>query len=603
MVQQAGLALKRKLTLLKKVIAADTEIFETPMNVWLCNVESHLMETLKIHGGVDSIAGKLATSYGISTSDSRPVLSIKNEVLGKNKSILESIPVIRECFIECMSVNKLVPGDIVLLNKGDLVPANGYFVYGLGSSNVLVNEYNITGKSEAVRVSSENPFLFYGNRVVDGSCMMFVTAIGKTTLSYKMIGMLIHNLQSLLYFQGGGYDFYYKKRTSSCYSSSGILLGPALNRTPVGDGRTQISPTETAPLTVEPPSPANFTLPGHIEEASTFFPEYPWMTSSDSDSESSGKFSGATIASERLCKWQNLLARTSKEYDFLISEFISVLKSGCMKDIKEVTVQIRLLTKDNSDNRLRIGRAGAVEPLVRLLLSKDSELQECVVTAILNLSLCDENKQLIASSGVVKPLVQVLKDGTPTAKENAACVIAQLSKVGNNKVVFGQSGAIPHLVSLLKNAEIHGKKDASAALYQLLTEETNKLKALQVGIIKPLLELVAKFKSGDVGVIAACLLNMLVPIAQARTTLVQEGGIPILVMILEIGSQLQKEIAVKSLLLICKDCVVYCKMVTRRKRAIRILNSLSQHGCGIAKEMVPFLCSEICPSLFHFFSI
>lgn len=280
-----------------------------------------------------------------------------------------------------------------------------------------------------------------------------------------------------------------------------------------------------------------------------------------------------------------MLTHTPNESNFVISELVFQLMSSCITDKKQAAMQIRLLTKNNSDNRLRIGRAGAFEPLVRLLSSSDSELQEYVVTAILNLSLCDENKQLIASSGSIKPLVGVLKDGTPMAKQNAACVIAQLSKLGNIKVVFGQSGAIPHLVSLLKNGGTSGKTDAAAALSQLLSEEKNKLKALEAGIIRTLLELVADFERSNVGVIAACLLDMLVPIVEARTTMVDEGGIPVLVQILDVGSQLQKEIAVKALLRICKDSVVYCTVVTRNG-AIPILDTLSRRGNRIARDKV-----------------
>ncbi|CAN6990347.1 unnamed protein product [Brassica rapa subsp. trilocularis] len=67
-------------------------------------------------------------------------------------------------------------------------------------------------------------------------------------------------------------------------------------------------------------------------------------------------------------------------------------------------MEIRLLSKNKPENA-----------------SKSSKPER--VTAIMNLSLCDENKDLIASSGAIKPLVKVLKMGTPTAKVNAACAL------------------------------------------------------------------------------------------------------------------------------------------------------------------------------------
>ncbi|CAN6899994.1 unnamed protein product [Brassica oleracea] len=110
------------------------------------------------------------------------------------------------------------------------------------------------------------------------------------------------------------------------------------------------------------------------------------------------------------------------------------------------------------------------------------------VTAIMNLSLCDEKKDLIASSGAIKPLVRVLKMGTPTAKVNAAYALLLISQVEDNKVAIGRSGVIPLLVNLLETGEFRAKKNASTALYSLCSAKENKLRAVQSGIMKPLVD-------------------------------------------------------------------------------------------------------------------
>jgi hypothetical protein len=56
-------------------------------------------------------------------------------------------------------------------------------------------------------------------------------------------------------------------------------------------------------------------------------------------------------------------------------------------------MEIRLLAKNKPGNRLKIAKAGAVKPLISLVSSADSQLQENDVTMILNLSLCNENKE------------------------------------------------------------------------------------------------------------------------------------------------------------------------------------------------------------------
>ena len=55
-----------------------------------------------------------------------------------------------------MSINDLLPGDIVHLAIGDQVPADGVFVSGF---SMLIDESSLTGESEKVMVTAENPFL------------------------------------------------------------------------------------------------------------------------------------------------------------------------------------------------------------------------------------------------------------------------------------------------------------------------------------------------------------------------------------------------------------------------------------------------------------
>ena len=66
--------------------------------------------------------------------------------------------------------------------------------------------------------------------------------------------------------------------------------------------------------------------------------------------------------------------------------------------------------------------SGAVAALIPLLWCSDSWTQEHAVTALLNLSLLEENKALITNAGAVKSLIYVLKRGTETSKQNAVLV-------------------------------------------------------------------------------------------------------------------------------------------------------------------------------------
>ncbi|XP_059626942.1 uncharacterized protein LOC132269702 [Cornus florida] len=130
---------------------------------------------------------------------------------------------------------------------------------------------------------------------------------------------------------------------------------------------------------------------------------------SDCNSDRSGEFSTASSQSQRL-----LVACDTENSDQLIRQLVPAL----MRD------QSRIKSKW----RWRSGSSPRTSP--RTESRSLAPLQEYGVTAILNLSLYDENKELIASSLAIKPLVRALKVGTSTARENPA--YAHLIKVGTS---------------------------------------------------------------------------------------------------------------------------------------------------------------------------
>ncbi|KAL8127961.1 uncharacterized protein LOC141721823 [Apium graveolens] len=303
---------------------------------------------------------------------------------------------------------------------------------------------------------------------------------------------------------------------------------------------------------------------------------------SDCNSDRSGEFSSTSVTSRQM-----LTSCATVNSDDMIEQLVSDLDSSCVDDQKLAALELRLLAKNKPENRIKIAQAGAIKPLISLILSTDLQLQEYGVTAILNLSLCDENKALIASAGAIKPLVKALRIGNSTAKENAACALLRLSQVEENKIAIGRSGAIEMLVNLLETGNLRGKKDASTALYSLCSVKENKIRAVEAGIMKPLVELMADFGSNMVDK-SGFVLSLLVSVVEARVAVVDEGGIPVLVEIVEVGSQRQKEIAAAILLKLCEDSSVYRTMVAR-EGAIPPLIALSQSGTSRAKQKAEIL--------------
>ncbi|XP_057532404.1 U-box domain-containing protein 4-like isoform X1 [Amaranthus tricolor] len=302
---------------------------------------------------------------------------------------------------------------------------------------------------------------------------------------------------------------------------------------------------------------------------------------SDCNSDRSGEFSCASSENRRKL-WLSCTGTGDDFSEDFIQQLVRGLESSSIDEQKQAAMEIRLLAKNKPENRVKIAQAGAIKPLISLINSSDLQLQEYGVTAILNLSLCDENKDHITSTGAIKPLVRALRTGTSTAKENSACALLRLSQLDENKSLIGRSGAIPALVDLLENGGLRGKKDASTALYTLCSLKENKMRAIGAGIMKPLIELMADFGANMVDK-SAYVLSLLVTLPEARPALVEEGGIPVLVELVEVGSHRQKEIAAAILLQLCEDSGVYRTLVGR-EGAIPPLVALSQSGTSRARK-------------------
>ncbi|KAI4991397.1 hypothetical protein ZWY2020_039768 [Hordeum vulgare] len=274
-----------------------------------------------------------------------------------------------------------------------------------------------------------------------------------------------------------------------------------------------------------------------------------------------------------------LLSSGAESPDGSISALVAVLDSpkASVDSLRRAAMELRLLARHNPDNRIRIAESGAVRPLVALLSHPDPLVQEHGVTALLNLSICHENKVIVVEAGAIPPLVRALKSAASlAARENAACALLRLSQLdGATAAAVGRAGAIPLLVSLLETGGGRGKKDAATALYALCSgARENRLRTVEAGAVTPLLDFMSDPESGMVDKAAYALYSLL-GFAEGRSATVEEGGISILLELVEVGTSRQKEIATLSLIQICDDNAVYRNMVAR-EGAIPALVALSQ---------------------------
>ncbi|KAG8641133.1 hypothetical protein MANES_13G112201v8 [Manihot esculenta] len=136
------------------------------------------------HDGLGIVASILLVVFVTATSDYRQSLQFRD--LDKEKKKI-TIQVTRNGFRQKLSIYDLLPGDIVHLAIGDQVPADGLFISGF---SVLIDESSLTGESEPVMASSENPYMLSGTKIQDGSCKMLVTTVGMRTQWGKLMATL-----------------------------------------------------------------------------------------------------------------------------------------------------------------------------------------------------------------------------------------------------------------------------------------------------------------------------------------------------------------------------------------------------------------------------
>uniref|UniRef100_A0A0D9VVM7 Armadillo repeat-containing domain-containing protein n=1 Tax=Leersia perrieri TaxID=77586 RepID=A0A0D9VVM7_9ORYZ len=290
-------------------------------------------------------------------------------------------------------------------------------------------------------------------------------------------------------------------------------------------------------------------------------------------------------------KIHRLLRPCATETDGAITALVQELDSpaSSLDDLRGAAMELRLMAKHNPDKRLHIVAAGALPPLVALLKSRaDPLLQEHGVTALLNLSLCEENRVAIVDAGAVCPLVRALKSAAfPAARENAACALLRLAQLdGAAAAAIGRAGTVPLLVSLLESGSARGRKDAATALYALCSigggsGSENRARAVEAGAVRALLDLMAEPERGMVDK-AAYVLHALVAAEAGRVAAVAEGGVPVLVDMVEAGTPRHKEMATLCLLHVCSDSAAYRTMVAR-EGAIPPLVALSQSSSARPK--------------------
>ncbi|XP_052184156.1 U-box domain-containing protein 13-like [Diospyros lotus] len=179
-----------------------------------------------------------------------------------------------------------------------------------------------------------------------------------------------------------------------------------------------------------------------------------------------------------------------------LQELKRVVEKLQSDDVLGGAMDVRRLTKENSEARTTLALLGAIPPLVSLLDSEDLHCQIASLYALLNLGIANEaNKAAIVKAGAVHKMLKLIESLNMSSNSAVSeAIIANflgLSALDSNKLIIGSSGAIPFLVNTLKDLDITSsaqtKQDSLRALYNLSISPLNVPLILETDLLPFLL--------------------------------------------------------------------------------------------------------------------
>ncbi|CAI9768484.1 unnamed protein product [Fraxinus pennsylvanica] len=272
--------------------------------------------------------------------------------------------------------------------------------------------------------------------------------------------------------------------------------------------------------------------------------------------------------------------------------FLSLLRkmSSTLSVQKEAAKELRQLTKTMPSFRALFGESlDAIPQLLSPLAESRSrnnvhlDLQEDLITTLLNISIHDNNKKLVAETPIVLPfLMDALRLGTIETRSNAAATLFSLSALDSNKALIGKSGALKPLIDLLDEGHPLAIKDVASAIFNLCIIHENKSRAVRDGAVRVILKKIMNEMHVDE---LLSILAMLSTNQKAIEEMGELGAVPCLLCIIrETSCSRNKENCVAILYTICYSDPSKWKEMRVEESTYGTISQLAQNGTSRAKR-------------------
>lgn len=272
--------------------------------------------------------------------------------------------------------------------------------------------------------------------------------------------------------------------------------------------------------------------------------------------------------------------------------FLSLLKkmSSTQCEQKEAARTLRSLTKRMPSFRALFGENLEAIPQLLTPLCQNKcqsdihpDLQEDLITTLLNLSIHDNNKKLVAETPMVMPLLlDALRYGTIETRTNAAATLFTLSALDSNKSLIGKAGALKPLIDLLDEGHPSAMKDVASAIFNLCITHENKARAVRDGAVRTLLKKINNRVHVDE---LLSILAMLSTNQKAVEEMGEVGAVSCLLsLIKETNCARNKENCIAVLYTICYYDRTKWKEMREEESTYGTLSQVAQNGTSRAKR-------------------
>ncbi|XP_057808494.1 U-box domain-containing protein 9-like [Salvia miltiorrhiza] len=286
------------------------------------------------------------------------------------------------------------------------------------------------------------------------------------------------------------------------------------------------------------------------------------------------------------CKYNDEEAYSEEDQE----AFISLLEkmSSTLFEQKEAAKKLRQLTKRTPSIRVLFAdRENAVSQLVAPFaqpnIQDHPDLQEDIITTILNISIHDNNKKRVAETPTVIPILKnAVTSGTAQIRSNAAAALFTLCALDSNKEMIGRSGALGPLITLLDEGHDIGMKDAASAIFSMCILLENKARAVSEGAVRVIMKKIEDRMQVDE---LLSILAMLSTNQKAIEQMIELNAVPTLLSIIrESTCPRNKENCVAILHTLCYSNRSMWREMREEEREHRTLSQLAEDGTSRTKR-------------------